>query len=65
MLNYGPGDIVIINHKNYDDSKCLVLNIRKFYNFYEVELLKNGKKFKIIDDGNFHSVETIARNNER
>ena len=65
MIKYSVGDVIKIRHKNSDSASCLVLKISKRHNFYEVELLGNGKTFTIVDDGSFYTIETQVKNEQK
>lgn len=58
---YRPGDMIEVRHKNSDTGVCLVLNAKKRYNFYELEVLSRGKTFTIVDDGSFYNISIIER----
>ena len=53
------GDVILVCHKNTHPELCLILDIKKRRNYYEVEVLSSGKIHTIVDDG-FYSLEVIA-----
>ena len=55
MLKYDIGDVIEIKHKNSEAVACLVL----------VNLLGRGKKFTIVDDGNFYTVKVLVNKDEK
>ena len=65
MLKYDIGDVIEIKHKNSEAVACLVLDIKKQHHFYEVNLLGRGKKFTIVDDGNFYTVKVLVNKDEK
>ena len=59
---YKPGDLISVRHKSLASSgTCLVLSVKKRYNFYEVVVLHEGRTFTIIDDGAFYNIKIIRR----
>lgn len=51
---YKISDIIVCSNKNTHSELCLILDIKKRQNYYEVRVLSNGKTRTIVDDGFYH-----------
>ena len=61
-----PGDLILISHRNSPSASCLVLDVKKVFNYYEIKLMNRGKVFTIIEDGGgFYTIKVLSKNEKK